>query len=324
MFKIAAGLVCLALIGYAGKYSWDQFSAYQEDKSDERISASHDDEYATQHRPSSCGAVMLEASLLDGLACLADNITARGGGKQADYDLKAQQDMAVWAFGMLIITVWLAVITFFGVFFVWRTLKSTQDMARVTRDIGNQQTKAAIQTVEQGRKANDITREAMQSANRPFIVVIQKFSNENEWRHGKESGSWEVELRNYGNGPAILLDAHWQTWVGPNEETPENRKNKLLSKGFAGSVDDDIIHLGKSISKTVSIQRLGEGQFPQGGSGNQITMALQDGKIFGWLDVSVVYESLYGTKHETRALFRIENFLGTSTHFGGNQRNYRT
>lgn len=125
-------------------YSWDRFSTYQQNQANERAAAAHYQADTAQHSPDSCRAVMGESGLFDWLTCLANNISADGGVKQAEYDLKAQQDMSAWALGMLIATVWLTVITLFGVYFVWRTLLATQDMARETREIGEAQTRAYL------------------------------------------------------------------------------------------------------------------------------------------------------------------------------------
>jgi hypothetical protein len=48
---------------------------------------------------------------------------------------------------MLLATVAMAVITAIGVYYVWRTLKATQDMARDTRDIGQAQTRAYVSVI---------------------------------------------------------------------------------------------------------------------------------------------------------------------------------
>src|SRR6056297_3030264 len=103
-------------------YSWDRFSTYQQNQANERAAAAEYQADTAQHSPASCRAIMDESGFFDWFTCLANNVSANGGVKQAEYDLKAQQDMSAWALGMLIATVWLTVITLLGVFFVWRTL----------------------------------------------------------------------------------------------------------------------------------------------------------------------------------------------------------
>ncbi|MGX0977642.1 uncharacterized protein YneF (UPF0154 family) [Roseovarius sp. MBR-51] len=145
MFKdrwlIALGLFvfCAALL-----YSLDILLTYQESQAIERVAASQYQAEAAENNSAACRAILDEAGFIDWLTCLADNISTEGSIKQAEYDLKAQQDMSAWAFGMLIVTVWLTVITLLGVFFVWKTLKATQAMAKDTARIGEAQVRAYL------------------------------------------------------------------------------------------------------------------------------------------------------------------------------------
>lgn len=120
--------------------SWLEFSAYQQRHSYERTSAAQYYSDATQHGPSACRSIVNEEGLIGWFTCLLDKIGADGSVKQAEYDLKAQQDMAAWAFGMLIVTIWLSLISLLGVYFVWRTLVATREMAMDTRRTGEAQT----------------------------------------------------------------------------------------------------------------------------------------------------------------------------------------
>ena len=138
------GLAGLALFLTAFWYSLSKLVQYQEGHSNERAAAAQYYSDTAQHGPSSCRTVVEEDGLIAWLTCLADNVSTDGSVKHAEYDLKAQQDMAVWAFGMLIATIWLTVITLLGVYFVWRTLVATQNMARDARDIGEAQVRAYL------------------------------------------------------------------------------------------------------------------------------------------------------------------------------------
>jgi hypothetical protein len=134
----------LIVIGFFSFLSWDAFSSYQNDHSSERENAAQHQADASHSGVDPCGAVMGEFGIFDWFTCLANVVNTDGGEKQAEYDLKAQQDMAAWAFGMLIVTVWLAVITFMGVLFVWRTLVATREMAKETTRIGEAQVRAYV------------------------------------------------------------------------------------------------------------------------------------------------------------------------------------
>ncbi|WP_274789838.1 hypothetical protein [Roseovarius tolerans] len=84
---------------------------------------------------------------LDGTAqaeCIRRVVETANEHQRAEKDLVAQTEMALWAFWMLIVTALMAAITAVGVFYVWRTLLATQDMARETTRIGEAQVKAYL------------------------------------------------------------------------------------------------------------------------------------------------------------------------------------
>ncbi|MCM2561463.1 hypothetical protein M8756_05865 [Lutimaribacter sp. EGI FJ00015] len=203
-------------------FSWSVFSAYQQRHADERATAAQYYSDTTQHGPRACRSIVAETGVLDWLTCLADNISADGSVKQSEYDLKAQQDMAAWAFGMLVATVWLTVITLFGVFFVWRTLLATQAMARDAREIGEAQVRAYISPTH------------------------------GEYEIGPRGLKVRVYFRNYGQSPgrdvAIKGTAHLATPATPprypddtvQRVTPEARNSWGMVP--ASGVDDTFLH----------------------------------------------------------------------------------
>lgn len=131
LVKTGLVLAFIAVILGSGYYSWHYFSSYQKRHANERVSASEYEAATTQKSPDTCLPIMAESGMVAWFTCLADAVSADGNAKKADYDLNAQQDMAEWALGMFIVTVWLTVITLVGVYFVWHTLKATRDMARI-------------------------------------------------------------------------------------------------------------------------------------------------------------------------------------------------
>lgn len=143
LYVFAIG-VAIVVIGALFWTSFSSFSTYKQGHSNERNYAAQYYANATQESAKTCGAIMGESGVFDWLTCLAENVGTDGSVKQAEYDLKAQQEMAEWAFGMLIVTIWIAVITLAGVFFVGWTLFATRRMAADTRDIGEAQARAYI------------------------------------------------------------------------------------------------------------------------------------------------------------------------------------
>lgn len=81
--------------------------------------------------------------------CIAKVVNTANENQRAQDDLEAQTKMALWAFWMLVATVFMAVVTAVGVFFVFRTLES------------------AVETAKAAHSANKI----MQAEQRPWLEV---------------------------------------------------------------------------------------------------------------------------------------------------------
>jgi hypothetical protein len=79
--------------------------------------------------------------------CVAEILNSTNEQKRAENNLVAQTEMARWAFYMLVATVVIAGITGLGVYYVWLTLRATQDMARETTRIGGVQVRAYVGVV---------------------------------------------------------------------------------------------------------------------------------------------------------------------------------
>lgn len=125
--KLAFGIALFLFLMALALGSVNLVLKYQASQSNDRDNAREYYQANAHQGPYSCRAVMVESGVLDWLSCLVEAVSAESGEQQAYYDLKAQQDMAAWAFGMLIVTIWLAVITLIGVGFVWKTLVVTQN-----------------------------------------------------------------------------------------------------------------------------------------------------------------------------------------------------
>ncbi len=76
--------------------------------------------------------------------CIRKAVDSQGQNERAEADLVAQREMSNWALGMLYVTTLMALVTGLGVYFVWRTLKATQQMAIDTREIGEAQVRAYV------------------------------------------------------------------------------------------------------------------------------------------------------------------------------------
>ncbi len=216
MLAIATGLAVLGLAWF----SWATFSVYQENHANERVGAAEHYATASEKIPNSCGAIMDEGSVFDWLVCLGENITADGDAKQAEYDLKAQQDMAEWAFGMLIVTCWLAGITLLGVLFVWRTLSATKQ----TLIEAEKTTAAAVKTYETTRDIGEAqVRAYVYCENAAFEIT-------------KNELKVFVVIRNAGQSPAINVSIEGGLDMYILGGHPE-RPNVIESREYSGNTD---------------------------------------------------------------------------------------
>ena len=141
---IANLVIGAAVLTAAFWISLSYFLAYQEKQSRDTDTASRHNLEVSQQGPESCRPIVDEGGVFDWLTCIAKAVSAESGVEQAKKDLQAQQDMAAWALGMLIVTYWLTVITLLGVLFVWRTLIAARDTVDATKEVGRDQSRAYV------------------------------------------------------------------------------------------------------------------------------------------------------------------------------------
>ena len=288
----ALGLAAVAAILLL-HFSWGIFSGYQHDHAKQRADAA---DYQTR--------------------------TDRGA-KQSQYDLQAQQDMAAWAFGMLIVTIWLTVVTLFGVFFVWQTLRATQKMARETRTIGEAQVNATNTSIDQAKVANEIAARSIREQSRPFVVAVPSLPNAHEWGSGGQSAEWKIEIQNHGPGVAFLVSANATTWTDGRDTPPwPNPPIPMFSPGFAGQRQNTVLRTGGIYTAHARGFRLTAGL--EGSEAKRTLGRFTSGNIFAWLEFLIVYEDFYGTKYKTAGLFRLRHHCYTVEQYGDDNRNYRT
>ena len=104
----------------------------------------------------------------------------------AERDLIAQEKMAFYTFGMMILTA-------FGVLLIWRTLRYTRTAADEARRAAN----AAVETVEATRDTVQVTRGIGEAQVRAYVSQPNVGVS---FRHGYYAVS--IECRNHGTSPA--------------------------------------------------------------------------------------------------------------------------
>jgi hypothetical protein len=106
--------------------------SYQIEHANERVDAAH-------YKHDSANGVVVECldkrepTFSEGIICLAEAIEANREAKRSQYDLKAQQEMAEWAFGMLLVSFGGLLLTGFGVIYVVRAFRVATEANVLTR-----------------------------------------------------------------------------------------------------------------------------------------------------------------------------------------------
>lgn len=160
--------------------------------------------------------------------CAIRFLESAGKNEKDSADIKAQQDMAVWAYALLLVSIIGIIISGVGVWLIYKTLRATQDMAVQSGDATNAaiaSSDATIQAVEQAKRANHIS-EVMAKNDRARLYVDFLKSDrltENAGR-GEYYTHVSFKIQNLGRTPAIISLAQPRLFWHPyNPFTDEDR-----------------------------------------------------------------------------------------------------
>lgn len=149
VFAIAIGLAITAgaitLIGV-------DIHSYQVEHAEQRKNAAS---YHAESKDQYAKLCVKEATgIVATFKCLVDSINSNKAAKRADYDLKAQQDMAEWAYilmwmsaGGLIVSMTGLMAIIYSLYQTKQAIIAAQDTVQVTREIGIAQTTAILDIV---------------------------------------------------------------------------------------------------------------------------------------------------------------------------------
>jgi hypothetical protein len=118
-------------------------------------------------------------SFVDRMNCVTREIEANAYEKHADYDLDAQQNMALWALGVLIVSGWGLLVTGAGVVYVALTLQANRE------------------SVKAAYAAIDVTRKIGVAEASPYISII-----DSKIIAKGEGGEAHFSVKNFGQTPA--------------------------------------------------------------------------------------------------------------------------
>jgi hypothetical protein len=136
---LIATLLFVGLIAFA-MWSFKSIEEYQKANSDNRQEISS---YKQETGEQYAKACLEEDRAVSAWAyCIVNSIDASRNAQRSNYDLKAQQEMAVWAYSLLLLTIGGFVISVVGLAALFLSLAQTRTAIKDTRDIGEAQVRA--------------------------------------------------------------------------------------------------------------------------------------------------------------------------------------
>lgn len=122
---VIAGLV-FAVIALS-IFGWAKLSEYKLEHAEQRQKATtHKPEQAREQRQATC----VDAAKKHSFPCVVDTEKSADEEKYTEYDLRAQQEMAEWAFGMMYVSGLAVLVTLAATVYVALTLAETRKLAR--------------------------------------------------------------------------------------------------------------------------------------------------------------------------------------------------
>lgn len=263
----ALGIAALAFIGMGAFYSLDSFSRYQIDHTSQLQEVAADQTGAASQGIDSCRAILNEDGVLSWLECVVKTLSSDSEETLSQYDLEAQQDMAAWAYGMFIATIWIAGITLLGVTFAGWTLVATRQMALDTRDIGEAQARAYV---------------GLSRIDAESVIAALTERDQREISFG---------IKNFGQSPARQLRFLAVYNIHPRNIAP--RDEDFIQAEGVEHPPDDTLQVGQEITGTA---RAYEGLSEKDYAAALDPLNVARLHIFG----VITYADVFGREHKTR------------------------
>jgi hypothetical protein len=120
--------------------------------------------------------------------CIREQVEANRGDQRSEQDLSAQQEMADWAFWMMVVSAVTMVLTAIALWFVRGTLEATREAVKDTSE-----------ATEAMRQANQIAA----AAQRPWLTFSAKLAKAAGVNEKGLKLTFDVVIKNVGSSPAI-------------------------------------------------------------------------------------------------------------------------
>lgn len=307
VYGAIAGVIIAA--GLSGWWLWE----YKQDQAQQRQEAARDDaEGAEQQWYYSCFQL---SGIVDRVSCIASQISRESPDKTAQHDLNAQQDMATWALGVFITSIFSVFLTTAGVILIWRTLYYTKDAAESTRiaaeaskaavEESRKATEAAAKSVDVALEGNKINREIFVSDQRPWLFASVRIADALTWDRNGANFGFVISVKNTGRTPAVNSETRFKLYADLSID-PLTAQRALADEPEGSSPWRTTIFPGdtviQSISITISPAELGK---------VRKRWIKTNGEDRTWLTPVIVgcvlYENLFtGNAHQTGFIYLVK------------------
>jgi hypothetical protein len=191
-------IAALALVAFA-TLSWLSYREYESQHREERETAAN---HRTDHRAEQGEAFCVEIPRQRARACVMQPPEPDADAKQAEYDLRAQQDMAQWAYAMFLATVAGLFVTAVGLIYVVRAFR-----------LNAIATEHAANAADSAARANEHFVESV----RAHVAIMNVGMTAQE---GMPDALW-VTIKNVGQSRASAVRIADHTWFGPPDDEAE-------------------------------------------------------------------------------------------------------
>lgn len=277
----ALGLFAIAQIGVS---VWSEYVDSSREYREYRQQAEAEQNKAAHEIASRCNIIFEPGQSL--ASCIAQEINAYQKQDTTDKDLKAQQDMALWGLGTVLVGALGLVISVGGLFMLWQSLNQTRQAISNDREIGHAQIRAYVSVFDFETIVTDDPR--------PVIKTT-------------------IVFKNTGQTPAkkLRVNADWAAGETPFDETLHpHRVEKFDGRGAVSS--------GATFFANLNTEK---GNFRRALGGGDIEKVIS-GEWKFWVFGVIEYVDVFNEPRKTR--FRYEIMIhGTQAGFspclGGNE-----
>lgn len=239
---------------------------------------------------------------------LKDNPEAEAENKRAESDLRAQKDMAKWAFWMFVAASWSVALTLIGVILIWRTLVYTKRAAAYSQSMAD----AANETADAAKRQAEHSEQAFSRLERPHVLV----SNVSSIKHKvvKQSSRYYVActLGNYGRTPAIVSEVRYEYAPAPIHPTVTPSRNvgirPILKEGAAYPEPIDLVIHPPSVVERAQPD-------------HRIVLSIPESDTV-FLTISTNFQDVLGVHRERRFVWIYDQKRRQFHQYGGAKYNY--